>query len=419
MIVAAMGAVALLGLLMGGGGKKKRPPAEEAETEGPGAAEAQGAAEAGPPLAVVEEPDPELAKVAAITPPGSVVVADPVKGTLEIVAVDTVEEPDPVLAQAVAAAPPGAVVVADPNTGTVAVVEVDQPNVPPVVIELPEMIIKAAPDPVKPRVILKGPVVGEVIKTAVVLPPSVPAPVVAVKPPAAVKVAPKPPVVVAPPHPGRGSVPAPVVVKAPLVPPKVAAQMTDEQKQAEILKLMAAKKAAAAAAAPPVVPPEVAAQMTDAQKQDAILERVEEKQDEAEDTAAPVVEAPVVVAPAPLPVAVVEASSMAPDSHRLAQDLLAAEHLKNWQGHHKEDVRKWQAARNLKPDALFGPATALALAKEVGTAPIVRRWPRGTWKGSPAHLKYISDLTALGIDSSREHGQAYAPVQQITVFAEI
>ncbi len=107
------------------------------------------------------------------------------------------------------------------------------------------------------------------------------------------------------------------------------------------------------------------------------------------------------------------------DTLDLLEVLLAAEHLQNWKDHHKLDVKQWQAARGMVADGLPGPKTILAIASEVGVAPIVRFWPKGQWKGGPTHLQLIRDLDALGVDSSRELGQGFAPVQPITVFAEV
>lgn len=107
------------------------------------------------------------------------------------------------------------------------------------------------------------------------------------------------------------------------------------------------------------------------------------------------------------------------DTLDLLEALLAAEHLANWQDHHKLDVKLWQKSQGLFADGLAGPKTILKIAEQVGVAPIVRFWPKGQWKGGPAHLQLISDLDALGVDSSRELGQAFAPIQKITTFAEV
>jgi hypothetical protein len=107
------------------------------------------------------------------------------------------------------------------------------------------------------------------------------------------------------------------------------------------------------------------------------------------------------------------------DTLDLLEALLAAEHLANWQDHHKLDVKLWQGSQGLVADGLAGPKTILKIAEQVGVAPIVRYWPKGQWKGGPAHLQLIRDLDALGVNSSRELGQAFAPVQKITTFAEV
>jgi peptidoglycan hydrolase-like protein with peptidoglycan-binding domain len=45
-------------------------------------------------------------------------------------------------------------------------------------------------------------------------------------------------------------------------------------------------------------------------------------------------------------------------------------------------VQAWQKSRGLKVDGLFGPKSALAVAEEFGTVPIIRSWPKGSQKVS-------------------------------------
>ena len=62
----------------------------------------------------------------------------------------------------------------------------------------------------------------------------------------------------------------------------------------------------------------------------------------------------------------------------------------------------------------------LLLAGETGVAPIVRYWPRGSWKGSQVYNKYLASLQELGVDASREQGQGFGtPPKAITTHAEI
>lgn len=42
-------------------------------------------------------------------------------------------------------------------------------------------------------------------------------------------------------------------------------------------------------------------------------------------------------------------------------------------------LQAWQKSRGLTADGSFGPGTALAMAKEIGTLPIVRGWPKGSF----------------------------------------
>jgi hypothetical protein len=127
---------------------------------------------------------------------------------------------------------------------------------------------------------------------------------------------------------------------------------------------------------------------------------------------------PTVPAAVELPEMAIE-GAVPEDSLDLVQALLAAEHLRNWRDHHKNDVKNWQASRGMVADGLAGPKTMLALAKDVGVAPIVRVWPKGAWRGGPAQGAYLDQLRALGVEHDRELGQGFAPVMQITDFAEI
>lgn len=92
--------------------------------------------------------------------------------------------------------------------------------------------------------------------------------------------------------------------------------------------------------------------------------------------------------------------------------LLRAEANKGWKSAHKDAVRAYQGRKNLTADGLFGPGTALKMALDTGVAPIVRYWPKGSWKGSPQFMSYIEGLKAAGVDHTREQGQGFGTDQK-------
>jgi hypothetical protein len=84
-------------------------------------------------------------------------------------------------------------------------------------------------------------------------------------------------------------------------------------------------------------------------------------------------------------------------------------------------VQAWQKKRGLKQDGLFGPKTALTVAEEFGTVPIIRVWPSGSQK-APALQKYRTALIELAngttdatraqqlrVSAQREQGQGFGP----------
>lgn len=141
----------------------------------------------------------------------------------------------------------------------------------------------------------------------------------------------------------------------------------------------------------------------------------------------PVLPLPPVVAP-PLPappVAVPPVSDLPPptavsaDTAAMVNALLTAEASAGW---NKADpaVQAWQKVRPpLKVDGLFGPKTALTVAEQFGTVPIIRVWPSGSQKARAlqdyrAALIEIANNTSdatraaqLRVSAQREQGQGY------------
>ena len=63
----------------------------------------------------------------------------------------------------------------------------------------------------------------------------------------------------------------------------------------------------------------------------------------------------------------------------MVQALLLAEASKGWNVTSPQ-VSAWQKSRGLVVDGKYGPKSALAVAAELGTIPIIRFWPKGSLK---------------------------------------
>lgn len=106
------------------------------------------------------------------------------------------------------------------------------------------------------------------------------------------------------------------------------------------------------------------------------------------------------------------------DTAALVQALLQAEATKGWK---KIDaaVMAWQKSRGLKQDGKFGPKSALTVAAEIGTVPIIRYWPTGQYKEGPWLNQYRAALLELAAKATeprasqlrhsaqREQGQGF------------
>lgn len=114
-----------------------------------------------------------------------------------------------------------------------------------------------------------------------------------------------------------------------------------------------------------------------------------------------------------------QAGPVAPDTLQVLTTMLAQEHSPHWRISPEPALKPWQQSRKLVADGMFGPATALTMAKETGIVPIIRAWPKGTALESPNLRKYQSDLRALAATATeprrsqllaaalREQGQGY------------
>lgn len=131
----------------------------------------------------------------------------------------------------------------------------------------------------------------------------------------------------------------------------------------------------------------------------------------------PIPPAPVVVAPpaASLP------SLVPADTAAMVAALLTDEASASWKKKSAE-VQAWQKSRGLKQDGQFGPKSALTVAGEIGTVPIVRYWPTGAQQ-SKAVRDYQAALLELAnaapeprasqlrVSAQREQGQGFGSKQ--------
>lgn len=106
------------------------------------------------------------------------------------------------------------------------------------------------------------------------------------------------------------------------------------------------------------------------------------------------------------------------DTAAMVNALLTAEGERGW-NRAEPTVQAWQKPRGLKVDGLFGPKTALAVAEEFGTVPIIRVWPAGSQKAKAlqdyraalvelaAHTTDDTRAKQLRVSSQREQAQGY------------
>lgn len=129
--------------------------------------------------------------------------------------------------------------------------------------------------------------------------------------------------------------------------------------------------------------------------------------------APPVTMPPIVVTPETptVPPIVEQPSVTAADTAALAKLMLTDEAGPNWK-RKLPQVMTWQAKRELTADGKYGPGTALRMAQEIGTIPIVRFWPSGSQK-EPA-VQAFRELLAEEAATAPEprKSQLYAAIER-------
>jgi hypothetical protein len=110
------------------------------------------------------------------------------------------------------------------------------------------------------------------------------------------------------------------------------------------------------------------------------------------------------------------------DTARLVGRLLAEEATGKWK-HKDAETGVWQKSRGLKGDGELGPGTALKMAQEIGAVPIVRYWPKGSYKEGKWLREYQQALLTLAasapeprasqlrVAADRERGQGFGSQQ--------
>ncbi len=140
---------------------------------------------------------------------------------------------------------------------------------------------------------------------------------------------------------------------------------------------------------------------------------------------------PLVVTPGPAappsapPASPAEVTGSAPaDTLRLVTSMLGQEANPHWRIIPNSELKVWQASRGRAVDGAFGTGDALALAKEIGTIPIIRAWPKGSFPGDGKLDNYRASLqqiansapepraSQLRASAARETGQGYGTPEQ-------
>lgn len=113
-------------------------------------------------------------------------------------------------------------------------------------------------------------------------------------------------------------------------------------------------------------------------------------------------------------------TAVSADTALMVNTLLEREAARGWNDA-DPTVQAWQKKRGLKQDGLFGPKTALTVAEEFGTVPIIRVWPKGSIKAKAlqdyrAALVELANSTTdttraaqLRETSKREQAQGFGP----------
>lgn len=125
-------------------------------------------------------------------------------------------------------------------------------------------------------------------------------------------------------------------------------------------------------------------------------------------------------APSAPPASPTEVPTSAPtDTVALVSKMLAQEHNPHWRIAPEATLVPWQKARGLVSDGMYGPGGALKMAAEIGTLPIIRAWPKGSYPGDGKLDAYRASLQQLAnaapeprasqlrAAAAREQGQGY------------
>ncbi len=120
------------------------------------------------------------------------------------------------------------------------------------------------------------------------------------------------------------------------------------------------------------------------------------------------------------PASPAEVTTSAPaDTVALVTKMLAQEANPHWRIIPEPLLIAWQKARGLTADGDFGMGTALKLAQEIGTIPIIRGWPKGSTPHDGKLANYQASLqqianaapepraSQLRASAAREAGQGY------------
>ncbi len=120
------------------------------------------------------------------------------------------------------------------------------------------------------------------------------------------------------------------------------------------------------------------------------------------------------------PASPAEVTTSAPaDTVALVTKMLAQEAKPHWRIIPEPLLVAWQKARGLTADGDFGTGTALRLAQEIGTIPIIRGWPKGSTPNDGKRANYQASLqqianaapepraSQLRASAAREAGQGY------------
>lgn len=133
---------------------------------------------------------------------------------------------------------------------------------------------------------------------------------------------------------------------------------------------------------------------------------------------------PTIPGPAPSsaapPASPAEVPSSAPaDTVALAASMLAQERSPHWRIIPNALLKAWQRSHGRVTDGAFGTGDALAMAQEIGTLPIIRAWPKGSFPGDGKLDTYRASLQQLAnaapeprasqlrAAAARETGQGY------------